>query len=75
MQYLKSISAKLCPPVSGQAVLDVIVTPPQPEEPSYQQFMMEKSHVLSQLKEKACILKPFLYLKLTFLSNLIPNND
>ncbi|KAK7476032.1 hypothetical protein BaRGS_00032739 [Batillaria attramentaria] len=52
-QLTKSISAKLCPPVSGQAVMDVIVNPPHPEEPSYEQFTKEKEHVLAQLKEKA----------------------
>nr|KAG5691444.1 hypothetical protein BaRGS_017287 [Batillaria attramentaria] len=37
----------------GQAVMDVIVNPPHPEEPSYEQFTKEKEHVLAQLKEKA----------------------
>lgn len=52
-QLIKSISAKLCPPVSGQAVMDVIANPPEPGEPSYEQFAKEKEHVLSQLNEKA----------------------
>ena len=30
VHYYKSISAKLCPPVSGQAVIDCIVNPPKP---------------------------------------------
>ena len=50
--YNKSISAKLCPPVSGQAVMDVIVNPPREGEPSYEQFIKEKKTVLSQLNEK-----------------------
>lgn len=49
---MKSISAKLCPPVSGQAVMDVIVNPPQPHEPSYKLFEEEKEFVLAQLREK-----------------------
>ncbi|XP_076447698.1 alanine aminotransferase 2-like [Babylonia areolata] len=51
--FNKSISAKLCPPVSGQAVMDVIVNPPVEGEPSYQQFIKEKETVLAQLNEKA----------------------
>lgn len=51
--YQKSISAKLCPPVSGQAVMDVIVNPPKKGEPSYEMFIKEKTAVLDQLKEKA----------------------
>ncbi|GFO15385.1 alanine aminotransferase 2 [Plakobranchus ocellatus] len=52
-EYYKSISAKLCPPVSGQTVIDCIVKPPKSGEPSYQKFMAEKAEVLSKLKEKA----------------------
>ncbi|CAH1778604.1 unnamed protein product [Owenia fusiformis] len=52
-QLLKSISAKLCPSVSGQVAMDVVVNPPTPGEPSYNQFVQEKMHVLSQLNEKA----------------------
>ena len=33
---MKSISAKLCPSVSGQAAMDVVVNPPKPGEPSYE---------------------------------------
>ncbi|XP_067651693.1 alanine aminotransferase 2-like [Haliotis asinina] len=50
---VKSISAKLCSSVSGQAVMDVVVNPPQPGEPSYELFNKEKTEVLSQLAEKA----------------------
>ncbi|XP_029646883.1 alanine aminotransferase 1 [Octopus sinensis] len=51
----KSISAKLCSSVPGQALMDVIVNPPKPSEPSYTHFMQEKENVLSQLKEKALL--------------------
>ncbi|GFR85582.1 alanine aminotransferase 2 [Elysia marginata] len=51
--YYKSISAKLCPPVSGQAVIDCIVNPPKPGGPSYDTYMKEKDDVLAKLKEKA----------------------
>ncbi|KAJ8301330.1 LOW QUALITY PROTEIN: hypothetical protein KUTeg_020317 [Tegillarca granosa] len=50
---LKSISAKLCPPILGQIVIDVVTNPPKPNEPSYKKFMEEKENVLSLLKQKA----------------------
>ncbi|KAL4239866.1 glycerol-3-phosphate O-acyltransferase 2 [Mactra antiquata] len=53
MMQIKSISAKLCSSVSGQAVMDVVVNPPKPGEPSYDLFEKEKNFVLGQLKEKA----------------------
>ncbi|KAJ8247291.1 hypothetical protein GJAV_G00244610 [Gymnothorax javanicus] len=52
-QLLKLLSVRLCPPVSGQAAMDVIVNPPQSDEPSYQLFQKEKTAVLSSLAEKA----------------------
>ncbi|BFZ10476.1 hypothetical protein BsWGS_13515 [Bradybaena similaris] len=54
--YYKSISAKLCPPVSGQAVVDCVVNPPKPGEPSYELFISEKYDVLAKLKEKATLI-------------------
>ncbi|XP_046563703.1 alanine aminotransferase 2-like [Haliotis rubra] len=53
VQYLKSISAKLCPPVSGQVVMDVVTNPPVQGEPSYELFIKEKEEVLLLLKKKA----------------------
>lgn len=50
---LKSISAKLCPPILGQIVIDTIVNPPQPGDESYAKFEEEKAFVLKQLKIKA----------------------
>lgn len=38
-QLLKMLSVRLCPPVSGQAAMDVIVNPPREQEPSYAQFI------------------------------------
>ncbi|XP_014662719.1 PREDICTED: alanine aminotransferase 1-like [Priapulus caudatus] len=49
----KSISAKLCPSISGQVAMDVVAAPPQPGDPSYELFMKEKTHVLDALKMKA----------------------
>jgi len=51
--FLKSISAKLCPTVLGQAVMDCVVNPPQPGEPSYEQFTREKAEVLESLSKRA----------------------
>ncbi|XP_072169047.1 alanine aminotransferase 1-like [Diadema setosum] len=52
-QMFKACSAKLCPTVSGQAVMDVVVNPPQEGEASYEQFLKEKRHVLDTLAKKA----------------------
>ncbi|XP_053322526.1 alanine aminotransferase 2 isoform X2 [Spea bombifrons] len=52
-QLTKLVSVRLCPPVPGQAVLDVVVSPPQPGDPSYKQFAAEKQAVLGNLAEKA----------------------
>ncbi|XP_033626127.1 alanine aminotransferase 1-like [Asterias rubens] len=54
-QLFKLISAKLCPTVSGQAVMDVVVNPPREGEVSYELFAKERAHVLSTLAEKAKI--------------------
>ncbi|KAM4614331.1 alanine aminotransferase 2 [Discoglossus pictus] len=52
-QLIKMLSVRLCPPVSGQAAMDVVVNPPQPGEESYQQFVREKESVLLSLAQKA----------------------
>jgi alanine transaminase len=53
VQLTKLISSRLCPPVAGQAAMDVVVNPPQPNEESYAQFIEEKTSVLNALKNKA----------------------
>ncbi|XP_068200116.1 alanine aminotransferase 2-like [Antennarius striatus] len=53
VQLTKLVSVRLCSPVSGQALLDLVVNPPQPDEPSYTTFMKERTAVLSNLAEKA----------------------
>lgn len=50
---LKSISAKLCPTVIGQACMDVVVNPPKPGEPSYESFMAQKKGILDSLADRA----------------------
>lgn len=37
-QLVKLLSVRLCPPVSGQAAMDIVVNPPVPGEESYEQF-------------------------------------
>ncbi|XP_022671124.1 alanine aminotransferase 1-like isoform X1 [Varroa jacobsoni] len=50
---LKSISAKLCSTVLGQAAMDCVVKPPVQGDPSYELFVKEKEAVLEQLRIKA----------------------
>ncbi|PKU27418.1 alanine aminotransferase 2-like [Limosa lapponica baueri] len=52
-QLSKLVSVRLCPPVTGQILLDAVVDPPQPGDPSYDLFMKEKKAVLSALAQKA----------------------
>ncbi len=49
---LKSISAKLCPTVIGQACMDVVVNPPKKGEPSYETWAAQKAAVLQSLAER-----------------------
>ncbi|XP_048371644.1 alanine aminotransferase 2 [Sphaerodactylus townsendi] len=52
-QLVKLLSVRLCPPVSGQAAMDIVVNPPVPGEESYTQFIKEKESVLNNLARKA----------------------
>nr|XP_033506801.1 alanine aminotransferase 2-like isoform X2 [Epinephelus lanceolatus] len=52
-QLTKLVSVRLCPPVPGQALMDLVVNPPLPGEPSYDKFMKERTATLSALSEKA----------------------
>ncbi|XP_011304772.1 alanine aminotransferase 1 [Fopius arisanus] len=49
----KAISAMLCPTVLGQVVMDVVVHPPRPNEPSYKEFIEQKTAVLKSLAERS----------------------
>ncbi|KAK1794451.1 hypothetical protein P4O66_011321 [Electrophorus voltai] len=53
VQLTKLVSVRLCPPVPGQVLLDLVVNPPLPEEPSYRTFFEERSATLAMLAEKA----------------------
>lgn len=37
-QMLKLLSVRLCPPAPGQAVMDMVVSPPEPSDPSFPQY-------------------------------------
>ncbi|EHB16879.1 Alanine aminotransferase 1 [Heterocephalus glaber] len=52
-QMLKLMSVRLCPPVPGQALLDMVVSPPAPSDPSFVQFQAERQEVLAELAAKA----------------------
>ncbi|XP_061549774.1 alanine aminotransferase 2-like isoform X1 [Phycodurus eques] len=52
-QLTKLVSVRLCPPVPGQALMDLVVNPPRPGEPSYDKFMKERTATLSALADKA----------------------
>ena len=56
-QLTKLVSVRLCPPVPGQALMDLVVNPPQPDEPSYNTFMKvctphQLEHILSVCKHR-----------------------
>lgn len=53
IQLTKLISSRLCPPVPGQAAMDVVVSPPQPGDESYELFNEQRTQVLADLKYKA----------------------
>jgi len=53
VEFKKMISAKLCSTVLGQAVMDCVVKPPQPGDPSHELWAKEKAAVLASLKERA----------------------
>ena len=49
----KSISAKLCPTVVGQACMDVVVNPPVSGDPSYESFTAQVEVTLASYAERA----------------------
>ncbi|XP_056148874.1 alanine aminotransferase 2-like isoform X2 [Lampris incognitus] len=52
-QLTKLVSVRLCPPVPGQALMDLVVNCPQLGEPSYNNFIKERTATLNALAEKA----------------------
>ncbi|RCN41944.1 aminotransferase, class I/II [Ancylostoma caninum] len=55
--FKKMISAKLCSTILGQVVMDCVVNPPKPGEPSYDLWLKEKTAVLDSLKQRATLVK------------------
>jgi len=51
----KSISAKLCPTVIGQACMDTVVNPPRQGDPSYESWNQQVEGTLASLKERALL--------------------
>ena len=49
----KSISAKLCPTVVGQACMDVVVNPPVSGDPSFSSFTAQVENTLASYAERA----------------------
>ncbi|KAI5632404.1 aminotransferase class I and II domain-containing protein [Phthorimaea operculella] len=52
---LKSRGVMQCPNILGQIALDCILRPPEPGEPSYEQFTREKSHIQQVLCERTAL--------------------
>lgn len=52
-QLKKMMSAKLCACITGQAMMDCLVCPPQPGDISYNTFIEEKKAVLQSFKDRA----------------------
>lgn len=52
-QFYKLLTSRICPPVAGQVVLDVMANPPRPGEPSHAQFEAEKAAILAEHAQKA----------------------
>jgi len=52
-QIYKMVSINLCSNVSGQVMVDLMVKPPQPGEPSYERFHQEETAVFESLQRRA----------------------
>lgn len=49
----KLASINLCPPVTGQALMELMVNPPKEGEPSYELYKKEYDHTFRTLEERA----------------------
>lgn len=49
----KLASINLCPPVAGQALMEMMVNPPKPGEPSYELYKKEYDYTFNTLKNRA----------------------
>lgn len=55
-QIYKFMSISLCPPVTGQCLVELMVNPPQKGEPSYELYEKEYSNIFKGLQERATAL-------------------
>jgi aspartate/methionine/tyrosine aminotransferase len=53
MYKLQSVT--LCPNITGQLTLDVLVAPPKPTDPSYLQYNTERQAIYDSLKKRASL--------------------
>ncbi|CDO96247.1 unnamed protein product [Kluyveromyces dobzhanskii CBS 2104] len=51
--FLKLASISLCPVVTGQALVDLMVSPPQPGDASYEQDQKERKDIHDALEQRA----------------------
>jgi alanine transaminase len=56
-QIYKLASINLCPPITGQIVVDLMVKPPTPESASYKSFEEEFNSIYEGLRSRAMSLK------------------
>jgi len=54
-QIYKMLSVNLCPNITGQITLDLLVAPPRPGDPSFPQYQEEKSAIYNSLKFRAAL--------------------
>ncbi|HBE46284.1 MAG TPA: aminotransferase class I/II, partial [Spirochaetaceae bacterium] len=47
----------LCANLPGQVMTYLMVNPPKPADPSYKRYVEERSHILSELAQRAKILE------------------
>jgi len=52
-QLYKMVSIALCSNTMGQVVMDCMVNPPKPGEPSYELYQKEKTDIIQSLKRRA----------------------
>ncbi|KAI9712700.1 MAG: hypothetical protein M1820_001321 [Bogoriella megaspora] len=52
-QIYKYISIQLCPPVVGQCLVECMVNPPKPGEPSYELYKQEYDDISNGLQQRA----------------------
>ncbi|KAH0553203.1 hypothetical protein GP486_006622 [Trichoglossum hirsutum] len=55
-QIYKLVSISLCPPVTGQCLVELMVNPPKEGEPSYALYKQEYDDIFAGLKERATAL-------------------